>query len=97
MNLRATFWNSDASRTFSTRREKEVEGSFRTSGDPIRSKRSRMADGDTSFFERNSVGGMATPCFFKWQYMLILSEQIWIDEGSSITGMPLELAVREAT
>ncbi|OPX78345.1 MAG: hypothetical protein A4E43_01124 [Methanosaeta sp. PtaB.Bin005] len=96
-NLLATFKSSSTSETFSTRTEKDVDGSLRTRGLPSSSKSCLACWSSNSLFFRNLVLGMETPSFCRCMYMFILSAQILMDVGSSITGTPYISAILAAT
>ncbi|OPY34847.1 MAG: hypothetical protein A4E34_01210 [Methanoregula sp. PtaU1.Bin006] len=97
MNRRATWKKPVISFTFSTRSENDVDGSLTMMGEPSSSKRRVTRSTERSFFDRNTVFGIETPIFIRWEYMLTLSEQIRIDAGSSMTGMPWNAAICAAT
>ena len=66
-------------------------------GLPNSSKRASMALRSISVLPMNRVSGIGTLARIRCMYMLILSQQMMIESGSSITGMPCSSAVREAT
>jgi len=89
--------NCSGSVTLSTRREKDVDGSLRTRGAPEPGE-DLLGPGERGLVAGEEEGpGYGDALFLEVGVHVHLVEQIRIDAGSSMTGIPQDSAIREAT